>query len=44
MLLAGGIALGEGIQSSGLLSIMANSLAEAVQHSSLWVVLLVIII
>lgn len=39
MLLAGGIALGEGIQSSGLLAIMANSLADAVKHSSLWVVL-----
>jgi len=40
MLLAGGIALGDAIKSSGLLSLMTNSLANLVSQSSLWVVCL----
>jgi len=40
MLLAGGLALGDAIQSSGLLAIIAKHLAEAVSNSSHWVVLL----
>jgi len=40
MLLAGGIALGDGIKSSGLLELMATGLADLVKHSDQWVVAL----
>jgi len=40
MLLAGGLALGDAIKSSGLLNLMATSLADTVRHSNLWVVFL----
>lgn len=40
MLLGGGIALGDAIQSSGLLSIMANALGNFVEGSNIWVTLL----
>jgi len=40
ILLAGGLALGDAIQSSGLLAILAKLLATAVEHSSLWVIFL----
>lgn len=42
MLLSGGLVLGQAISSSGLLAIMANRLAELVENSNEWVVLMVI--
>lgn len=41
MLLAGGIALGDAISSSGLLGLMADRLSKLVAHSNHWVALLV---
>jgi len=38
MLLAGGIALGDAIKSSGLLQLMTNGLADLVRDSNLWVI------
>lgn len=40
MLLAGGLALGGAIKSSGLLDVMARSLASAVDSQGLWVITL----
>jgi len=40
MLLAGGLALGNAIESSGLLAIIANSIADLVKDSNEWTVLM----